>query len=223
MKYFYMWIICLTAAGVLVYTETWRQKSISIALKGLASLGFVIFGFLSARLSKDGQFAHNVLSGLCMGLIGDVLLSLRCVCAKKGNLVFLAGILAFLAGHIFYIIALSPRCGCLFECLAAGAVLALILVVWIYRRITANLVFRIVGVFYIGALVIMTSIAAGILLTDPSAFSALFTGGAVLFLASDIILILNTFGTQKREWMRIANLALYYTGQLMIASSLQFI
>ena len=223
MKYFYLWILCLTIVGFFIHSETKKNYSASVALKGLASLCFVILGFLGARLSKDGQLAHHVLSGLCLGLIADVLLNLRYVFAKKGKLVFLAGILVFLAGHIFYIIAIAPKCSCLPVCLAAGAVLTLVLVVWIYRIITAGLVFRIFGVFYLGAIMIMTSIAVGILLTEPSVFSGLFAGGAVLFLASDIILILNTFGSRKKESMRVANLLLYYTGQLMIASSLQFI
>ena len=223
MRYFYLWIICLTIVGFFIHSETKKNFPLSVALKGLASLCFVILGFLSARLAKDGQLAHNVLSGLCFGLIGDVLLNLRYVFAKKGKLIFLAGILVFLAGHIFYIIALIPKCGCLPVCLAAGAVMTVLLVVWLYRQIEASPVFRIFGVFYIGAIVIMTSIAIGILVTDASVFSGLFASGAVLFLASDIILILNAFGSRQREWMRIGNLLLYYTGQLMIATSLQFI
>ena len=223
MKYFYMWILCLLIAGFFIRSETRKNYSLSVALKGLASLCFVILGFLSARLSKDGQLAHNVISGLCLGLIADVLLNLRFVLRQKGNLVFLAGILVFLAGHIFYIIALIPKCGVLPVCLGAAAVLTAVLVVWIYRNIAAGLAFRIFGVFYLGAIMVMTSLAIGILLTDPSAFSSLFAAGAVLFLASDIILILNTFGSRAREWMRVANLLLYYTGQLLIATSLQFI
>ena len=52
---------------------------------------------------------------------------------------------------------------------------------------------------------------------------ALAVGGALLFLGSDIILILNTFGGQSRESLRISNIVLYYIGQLLIAASLQFV
>ena len=223
MQYFYLWILCLAAACIFIFQESRKNHAAAVALKGLASLFFVILGFLSARLSKDGRLAHNVLTGLCLGMVADILLNLRFVFAKKGQLVFLTGILVFLAGHVFYIIALAPKCGCLPVCCAAGAVLAAAALVWIYRRITAKPAFKIFGVFYIGAIVIMTAIAFGILVTAPSVFSGLFFAGAVLFLASDIILILNTFGTEHKEIMRVSNLVLYYIGQLLIASSLQFI
>ena len=117
MKYFYLCVLCLTIVGFLIRSETKKNNSVSVALKSLASLCFVILGFLSARLSKDGQLAHNVLSGLCLGLIADVLLNMRYLFRQKRDLVFLAGIIVFLAGHIFYIVALSPKCGCLPVCL----------------------------------------------------------------------------------------------------------
>jgi hypothetical protein len=49
----------------------------------------------------------------------------------------------------------------------------------------------------------------------------MFFGGALLFLASDVVLILNTFGPKSTFSMRVVNLVLYYVGQLMIALSLQ--
>lgn len=223
MKYIYLWIICLVLACAFLYQEYKKKYPLAVVLKGLASLTFVVLGFLSARMSADGQLAHNVISGLCLGAIADVILNLRYVFAEKGRAVFLVGILVFLAGHIMYIVALIPRCRNLALCLIAGAVLTALLLVWIFSRITAAKAFKIFGVFYLGAIMIMTCIAFGILYTDPSAFSGIFSAGAVLFLASDIILILNTFGPEQKESLRVSNILLYYVGQLLIASSLQFI
>ena len=53
-------------------------------------------------------------------------------------------------------------------------------------------------------------------------FTALFAAGAVLFLVSDIVLILNTFGKETKQSLRICNIMLYYIGQLLIALSLHF-
>ena len=50
--------------------------------------------------------------------------------------------------------------------------------------------------------------------------SAVFAAGAVLFLVSDVVLILNTFGKEFRQSLRNTNIALYYAGQLLIAFSL---
>ena len=70
---------------------------------------------------------------------------------------------------------------------------------------------------------ILNCVAIGNLISDPSAFTGIFAAGAVLFLISDIVLILNTFGPETKTSLRITNIVLYYIGQLLIALSLKFI
>lgn len=219
----FFWILCLTFAGFLLYFETRKKPLLSVFLKGLASLCFVLLGILGYEICNNYSVSENVLLGLCLGMIADILLNLRYVFLKFGQKIFLAGILVFLAGHVMYIIALAPMSWCLTESIIAAVVLTAVLVWRVYLRINATLIFRIFGVFYLGAIVVMTCIALGILFTDPSAFSGIFSAGALLFLASDIILILNVFGSKSKNSLRIANIILYYTGQLLIATSLQFI
>ena len=219
----FFWLLCLTFAGSLLYVETKKKHLLSVFLKGLASLCFVLLGILGYEISNNYAVAENVLAGLFLGMIGDILLNLRYVFLKYAQKIFLVGILVFFAGHVMYIVALAPISGCLTASVIAGAVLTVILVRWLYSQINAKPVFRIFGVFYMGAIVIMTCIALGILFTDPSAFSGIFSAGALMFLASDIILILNAFGPKSNSTMRIANIILYYTGQLLIATGLQFI
>ena len=76
------------------------------------------------------------------------------------------------------------------------------------------------GVVYIGAIMLLNCVAAGNLIAAPSAFTGLFAAGALLFLVSDIVLILNTFGSEFRQSLRNSNISLYYAGQLLIAMSL---
>ena len=223
MKYFWLWIICLILACVFLWLEGKKKNAYAVVLKGMASLCFVTLGFLSARMALNADLAHNVISGLCLGLIADVLLNLRFVFREAGRKIFLVGILVFLAGHVMYFIALIPVCSRLPEALIAAAVLTAALVWWIFTKITAARAFKIFGVFYLGAIMVMTCIAFANLFAAPSVFTGMFAAGALLFLGSDIILILNTFGPKSRESLRIANILLYYTGQLLIASSLQFI
>ena len=92
--------------------------------------------------------------------------------------------------------------------------------VWIFKQITAKKAFKIFGVVYIGAIMLLNVVAIGNLITAPSVFTRLFAGGAVLFLISDVVLILNTFGEKTRQSLRYTNIALYYAGQLLIALSL---
>lgn len=223
MNYFYLWIICLALACIFLWLEGNRKHAAAVVLKGSASLCFVILGFLSARLTVNAALAHNVISGLCLGLIADVMLNLRFLFPDGGKKIFLLGILVFLAGHVMYIIALIPVCRPLVPAIIAAVVLSAALILWIFTKITAAKAFKIFGVFYLGTIMLMTCIASAVLITSPSVFSGMFAAGALFFLGSDIILILNTFGSKQRESLRIANILLYYTGQLLIASSLQFI
>ena len=94
---------------------------------------------------------------------------------------------------------------------------------WIFRRITAKKAFKIFGVVYIGAIMLLNCVALGNLMAAPSAFTALFAAGSVLFLISDVVLILNTFGKETKPSLRVTNIGLYYAGQILIALSLLFL
>ena len=219
--YLYLCVICLVFAALFLKAEMKEKYGSAVVLKGLASLCFVIFGVLGSKVCRDPRFAKLVVIGLILGAVADVLLNLRYVVKKNGKIVFLLGILVFLAGHVLYIAALIPRCKSLSVCIAAGAVLTAGLLAWIFKQITAEKAFKIFGVVYIGVITIMNCISLGALIADPSAQHIVFFAGALLFLASDIILILNTFGGKTKSSLRIANIALYYVGQLLIALCLQ--
>ena len=101
--------------------------------------------------------------------------------------------------------------------------MTILILIWIFSKIEAKLAFKIFGVFYIGAIVIMTSVALINYISKTNINSLIYLIGALLFTTSDIILIFNTFGKESKPSLRIANLLLYYLGQLAIAISLLFI
>ena len=212
-------IACLVFAAAFLFQERRERYVPAVVLKGLASVCFVILGIL---FSPGTLLAKRIVCGLILGCIADVLLNLRYVVGEKGQLVFLLGILVFLSGHILYLAAVAGLRANWPVCLAVGAVLTALLMAWIFRRITAKPAFKIFGVFYLGAIMILNCVAAGNLIANPSAFTGLFAAGAVFFLVSDIVLILNTFGSETRQSLRVTNVSLYYVGQLLIALSLRF-
>ncbi len=212
--------LCLAFAGVFLWTEKQEKYVPAVVLKGLASLCFVVLGLLT---SPGTHMAKLIVTGLVLGCAADVMLNLRWVFQKKGQMIFLVGILVFLSGHVFYLATILPMCRSKLLCVLIGAVLTALLMMWIFKRITAKKAFKIFGVFYIGAIVILNCVAIGNLLSAPSAFTGVFAAGAVLFLVSDIVLILNTFGSETKLSLRITNIGLYYIGQLLIALSLMFI
>ena len=190
-------------------------------LKGSASLMFVIIGYL-AYTRVNNPFNKLFFYGLIFGMIGDILLNLRFVFKKNGQKIFLAGILAFLIGHILYLLALLPqaRAPWLYYFAAAGALAAAGLLIYIFKTMDVKLAFKIFGVFYLGAVFIMSAIAIGIAIFIPNTRSLVYAIGAVLFTASDVVLIFNTFSGVTKFSMRITNLLLYYMGQILIAVSL---
>lgn len=221
MQFLLLAFICLAVAAAFIYFERQEKYLPAVILKGLASLMFVILGILGSRLCGDKSFAKLVVAGLVLGCVADVLLNLRFVIPSIGKKIFLVGILVFLSGHVVYLCALIPKCRNLALCLIIGIVLTALVMKWIFTKITAEKAFKIFGVFYIGAIMLMTCVAIGNLIAKPSGANILFALGAVLFLVSDIVLILNTFGKETKFSLRITNLSLYYLGQILIALSLQ--
>ena len=212
--------LCLILAGIFLWTEKQEKYISAVILKGLASLCFVILGILT---SPGTHMAKLIVVGLVLGCVADVMLNLRWVFNAKGQMIFLVGILIFLAGHIFYLAAVLPICTSKLVCILAGVVLTALLMMWIFKQITAQKAFKIFGVFYIGAIMILNCVALGNLISAPSSFTGIFAAGCVLFLISDIVLILNTFGSETKMSLRITNIGLYYFGQLLIALSLLFL
>ena len=213
-------LLCLVLAALFLYQEGKENYVPAVILKGLASLCFVVLGLIC---SPGTHTARLVVIGLVLGCIADVLLNLRMVFKEKGQLIFLVGILVFLSGHILYLAAVLPMSPNWILCFSVAAVLTTLLMIWLFKQITAKPAFKIFGVFYIGAIMLLNCVAVGNLIAAPSAFTGLFAAGAVFFLVSDVVLILNTFGPETKRSLRVTNISLYYIGQLLIALSLRFL
>lgn len=220
------WSVFLIAAvgmviqGFFIDAEHREKYLKADVLKGLASLMFVIIGLVGYVTVSTNSFGVKILIGLVFGLVGDVLLNLRFVIEKYGQKIFLAGIFAFLVGHILYLAALVPLTKYLVIDVIIGVIIAAILLAYIFITLKPKMVFRIFGVFYLGAVIIMTVIAVHIAIVTGNTHDIVYAIGAVLFTCSDIVLIFNTFSGVTKFSLRITNLTLYYIGQLLIAGSL---
>ncbi len=210
--------ICFQA--VFISFEHRKKYSLALLFKCLASCMFVLLGYWAYSANGD-TFSLRIFIGLILGLVGDFFMNLRFLSEKNGQKIFLIGIVAFLAGHIAYLVAITANGHNTILCAVIGAILAACLLAYIFKTMDVKLSFKIFGVFYLGAIFIMTSIAIGIAIVAPTTASVMFAIGAISFTASDIVLIFNTFsGKPTRFSLRIANLSLYYAGQILIAMSL---
>lgn len=217
--------IALQIAFVIV--ENKKKYLPAVILKGLASLMFVLYGVCAGSWISEyysDTIAKYIIIGLILGAIGDILLNLR-FCVKKGSqAVFFAGIAAFLAGHVFYIMYAGKQ---IIELLPTfiliGIVLAAIILILVFTKLKdIKISFKIFGAVYIGIVSVMTSVAVGCVFEFQTAPRILFAIGAVFFLVSDVVMVFNTFGKQQRFSLRVTNLMLYYIGQLLIGTTLRF-
>ena len=208
---------CCILTGAFLYQETKGRYVPAVILKGMASLCFVIIGTLG---SPGTHAAKLIVWGLIIDAVGDILHGLRKVFKEKEQVLFLVGTLFFLAGHILYLIAVFPLSGNRLVCSVIGVILTGFLLAWIFKWIETKPDLRIFCIVYIGTFVFLNCIAIGNMISSASFFTGLFAGGALLYLISDIILILNTFGAEFKQELRYTSIWLYYAGQLLIALSL---
>jgi uncharacterized membrane protein YhhN len=151
-------------------------------------------------------FARICLTGALIGSVcGDVLLDL-----PYAN-VFIFGLVAFLVGHLFYAVlffrhAKNP------EGFGKATVVGLIIfagvMIWIFRGITPALFGPVV--LYI-AVIITMSIGAFLV---PAENRLLFIG-ALLFIASDVVLAVNKF-LFIIPYGRLINISLYFIAQFTL-------
>lgn len=213
-------ILGMALQATFITVEHKKKYVAADVFKGLAALMFVIIGFFGYVAVSHDSMGLKLLIGLAFGMIGDIVMNLRFIFEKNGQKVFLLGILAFLIGHVLYLLALIPIAVHLIPCIIIGAVAAAALLTYIFMTMDVKPAFKIFGIFYLGAIIIMTVISIDIAIATGAGHDVMYAIGAVLFTASDIVLIFNTFSGVTRFSMRITNLSLYYVGQLLIAGSL---
>jgi len=151
-------------------------------------------------------FVRICLTGALLGSVcGDILLDL------PDAKVFIFGLVAFLVAHLFYTVlffryAKSPDG--IGKVMMAGLVLFAGAMIWIFRGIAPALY----GPVVLYILVIVT-MSIGALLVPAE--NRLLFWGALLFIASDVVLALNKF-LMAVPYGRVINISLYFIAQFMI-------
>ncbi len=211
----------------------------SFITKFVCSLLFVLCGiFASKATGNNTLFADYMIWGLVFGMAGDLLL--HSLTTKQ--LPFIIGVIAFLVGHIFYIMGLQRAIyttgfsGALltwYEILIVAVIFAVAL---IYALKTD--VFKRKGAVAYGLLAYGVVLAAmlakalryviGVIAygTNDNMFMIGLTVGlgAVLFFLSDASLgIILTSAKDLKRGMRIFNITTYYAAQVLLAASIFFV
>lgn len=234
-KIFYIIAVVAECICVPLFLKySWPKKCIkSLKIKTVASALFILAGILSVFIAgRFTVYAKLIIVGLVFGMLGDILLHIP----TDKMIVFGGGLFAFLIGHIFYISAYkqalnfyTPKAK-VFDWRAVVAILVIVLSCVIYAVLSDMKL----GVATIP--VIMYAITISIMLVTAfqlgiRVFYEGFEGdtaiiltvsvGSLLFMLSDATLALLLFGGKgKNRPLKIFNIATYYAGQVLIASSI---
>ncbi len=216
---------------------SWPQKCWkSFRLKMVCASLFVITGVCCMFWANNfSTYAKYMLIGLIFGAIGDLFLHL----ITDKQIVFGIGLLSFLVGHIFYIVAFGvalkdqlPQAN-VFDWRAILAVLIIFVCLVIYA-VKTKMKFGIAAVpVALYALTISMMLITAVQICgrfflegfDNDIATICTIGiGAILFVLSDGSLAVLLFGgKEKNRPLKIFNIATYFAGQVLLATSILFI
>jgi uncharacterized membrane protein YhhN len=175
------------------------------------TMGLVITLALIAPAPVPAAYKTLILAGLLCSLAGDVALMLP----EKW---FTAGLVSFLAAHLFYILAFKPGPG---HPISAGLLVPFLIFGLLMFRILAPSLGRMKFpvLVYIAAITAMSGLAAARFVNKGGTRPLLAFAGAVLFLISDSVLAYDRF-VKKLGPAQAIILGTYFPAQLLIALSI---
>jgi uncharacterized membrane protein YhhN len=200
--------------------KVWKPLSTTLCIV-VAALAFTQPGNVP-------PYTALILTGLTLSLLGDWLL----IDSDEQPRLFVGGLIAFMLGHIAYIIGFAyarfvhggpydlGR-----EVLAAALLILLGVVVYYYLRPSLGALRQPV-LLYMTVISLMVHQAISGLQPGAGVLSqsALAVGGALLFYISDLMLAINRFVFQDEgRYNSVWVLSTYYTAQLLIALSASFV
>jgi len=197
----------------LLYYEKKKDRIPLLITKSALSLLFVVTALLQPH--PVPTYYHYLLIGLIFCLIGDVCLALP---LKKA---FVAGLIAFLVGHVFYIFGFLSLTA-VFHWISTGVLIifAISALIFLWLRRSLESMFLPV-LLYILVITVMASGAWAVFRNSPFQMSGrtLILVGSLCFYVSDVFVARNKF--IKEEYTnRFLGLPLYYTGQFLLAFSI---
>ena len=201
------------AALLAIASAPWALDKpwLNFAFKPLATLCVIAWAALGR--ADDGLVKRWIVIGLVFSLLGDVAL----LWPVQG---FLAGLVAFLLGHLSYLVALTRRVKFLASRPAFGvwAIVAASVLASLWAGVPADM--RVPVLVYVVALSAMAAQASSVWLARRSQPDAgkwrIVAIGAALFVLSDAILATDKF-VGGVPLPTLWNLSIYWLGQWFIA------
>ncbi|HKL93877.1 MAG TPA: lysoplasmalogenase [Clostridia bacterium] len=226
MKAVYIFV-ALTAIFAVVAIIANAKKMISLKLiaKTTASVFFVLIAISSFNITVFASWQALILAGLVCGLIGDIFVTVVATNPADQKLFDAFGVVAFMAGHLFYILAfaeLTKSFNYLLLILIAACPI-LIITLELTQVITMkNLPMKIGAVVYAIVIGTMLAFAVNVYLgLGNKEFTLYILIGAILFTISDIAIAVREFNSKlKGNQILHLMLGVYYVAQILFALSI---
>ncbi|MBT8332599.1 MAG: lysoplasmalogenase [Deltaproteobacteria bacterium] len=207
------------AAGLLaalLYCEKNELQAAKLAIKTILSCLFILTVVIQSR--PVSTYFLLLLIGMLFCLGGDVFLAL------PHSRMFLWGLVSFLVGHVFYVIAFGRTAGTN-QWTLIGLTMSLIACGAVYLWLRPHLGnMKIAVICYMVVISAMAVGAWSMLGADHLRLSGrvLACGGALSFYVSDVFVARQRF-VKSEFFNRLIGLPLYYGGQFMLAFSVGLI
>ncbi len=207
----------------------------TLCSKALCSLIFVATAITAQIFTDGGIIMNTMLAAFICSFFGDVFLH---VYPKLGNAIvnYALGGVSFLAGHILYIISFAnaekgfvlPENILAIQLVAAAVLCVAVNVLMRVFGLKLGKVFTVPVIIYSFALMIMVvkAVTLGFMFVSSGKGilpAVIISIGAIAFAASDIVLASDFFTGGKDLKKKVANMVLYYGGQMLLATSLLWI
>jgi len=224
------YILIFLGAIALTFFLIYRDRNGSVKaliFKTVTSFLFISVAFASFIVNSSqgvATFAMLIMMGLICGLIGDILLDLKVMYKGSSSLYQHGGTVAFLAGHLFYLAALIIYFGFNWIPVVIALVLAVIIgcvskfiLKFNFAEHTAdNYAYSFILSY------MMTQACYAAITQGYAACTVLLAAGAILFLLSDLVLVMTYYDNKDSKPFIAANHILYYAAQFSIALSILY-
>lgn len=214
-------IICLAISLLFAYTDYKQFYKISLINKSLATLSIAFLSYL-CFINNTGdikRYFEFIFIGILLGFLGDFFLALKKIYKDK-EVIFMIGLVAFLIGHVFYVMAFSlvNDIGIYDFCFAA-IYLAIAYIVFKKSELDfKNLKYGVI--LYASVISFMMGKATSVLLFEESSvFVVVAFVGALMFVLSDSVLSFSMFGKKEDKKLSVCCHLLYFPAQVILALS----
>ena len=240
-------VLCLVGMVVFVplfLKAAWPKKNPkSLLFKMICATFFVAIAVLQMRIANNhSTFALYMLGGFILSWFGDMFLHIPN--DKYNKICYPLGVLSFLSGHVFFVLAyvtagtqlLDTGVFTIFE---LAALLPICLGIFIYlirkSKATGNKILPFLVIYAVAVVAMMvkaTSLGIGLFIGGEQSLLVAFllALGGILFVTSDLLLLLIDFCDTpgkpvrfKTPKMKNINIWTYFTAQVLLAMSILFI